>query len=224
MDVLNIKTYNMDTNNTPVLHSKLEEFFQIALKELYWSEQNLVNVLGTMANVASHAELKRVFDEHREQSMIHVQRLESVFEQLALVPNAKHCIGLQGLFDEGWHIIDQTDEGSAQRDVALIIAAQKVEHYEIACYGSFITLANTLKREDVAQLLIPTLNEEKQTDLMLTQIAESGINEQASQEEPESPAVDNTTAGLSMTDIMDREAYANSPSLTPVEMEPIQPS
>ena len=101
---------------------------------------------------------------------------------MALPPQAEPCAGLQGLFDEGWQVIDETEQGSAQRDVALIIAAQKVEHYEIACYGSLITLAKTMGQNQVAKILAPTLQEEKATDIALTEIAEAGINVDASHE------------------------------------------
>jgi ferritin-like metal-binding protein YciE len=91
-------------------------------------------------------------------------------------------MGLQGLFDEGWQVIDETEAGTNQRDVALIIAAQKVEHYEIASYGSLITLAKTMGQQEIAELLGPTLEEEKETDTVLSTIAETGINADASQE------------------------------------------
>jgi ferritin-like metal-binding protein YciE len=94
-------------------------------------------------------------------------------------------LGLQGLFDEGWKVIDESPEGSFKRDVALIIAAQKVEHYEIACYGSLITLAQTLKLNEIAQLFKSTLREEKETDESLSMIAESGLNKEAARETAE---------------------------------------
>lgn len=167
----------MDSTN-----SKLEEFFITLLQEIYWSEQHLVNVLSTMSDAATTSELRDAFNKHREQTLLHVQRLEETFEKLSLPPQAEPSAGLQGLFDEGWQVIDETQEGSAQRDVALIIAAQKVEHYEIATYGSIVTLARTLGRNEISDLLQPTLNEEKETDLLLTEIAEGRINYEASQE------------------------------------------
>jgi ferritin-like metal-binding protein YciE len=163
-------------------HSKLEEFFTTSLQELYWCEQNLVNVLNTMSEVATAAQLRSAFTSHRDQTWTHVRRLEEVFSIMGVPMQAEPSIGLQGLFDEGWQVIDESEEGSAQRDVALIIAAQKVEHYEMACYGSMVTLARTLGRSDVAELLIETLTEEKETDALLTEIAESWANPQASKE------------------------------------------
>jgi ferritin-like metal-binding protein YciE len=160
----------------------LQEFFVTCLQELYWSETHLVDVLNTMSMAATTPQLKEAFLVHREETEKQKKRLEEVFTLLALPPQAEPCAGLQGLFDEGWQVIDETEAGSAQRDVALIIAAQKVEHYEIACYGSLITLARTMRQNEIANILAPTLQEEKATDNALTAIAESGINVDASHE------------------------------------------
>lgn len=164
------------------VNSKLQEFFTTLLQEIYWSEQHLVTVLSTMSDAATTSELKDSFRSHREQTLQHVQRCEQVFDFLNTERQAEPSAGLQGLFDEGWQVIDETQEGSAQRDVALIIAAQKVEHYEIATYGSMVTLARTLEQNEIAEILQSTLNEEKETDLMLTEIAEGRINFEASRE------------------------------------------
>lgn len=164
------------------IHSKLEEFFTTMLQEIYWSEKNLVNVLNTMQDAATNKDLKKSFATHLKQTETHVRRVEEVFAMLSLSPQPEPSAGLQGLFDEGWQVIDETEEGSAQRDVALIIAAQKVEHYEMACYGSMVTLAKTMGRTDVAELLTETLTEEKETDALLTKIAEGKINYKASKE------------------------------------------
>lgn len=181
-----IKKTSMATEKQTVADSKLLEFFVTALQEIYWSETQLVTVLSTMSDAATSDELKDTFQKHREQTQTHVQRLEEVFTMLKADAQPEPSAGLQGLFDEGWQVIDETETGSAQRDVALIITAQKVEHYEIACYGSLITLARTLGLPQVAQILVPTLNEEKETDTLLTSIAEASINEEASQEPVES--------------------------------------
>jgi ferritin-like metal-binding protein YciE len=164
------------------LNSALQSFFVTSLQELYWAEKNLVNVLQTMTEAATTSQLKKAFDLHRQQTVHHAQNLEQVFTEMGLEPQPEPSVGLQGLFDEGWQVIDETEEGSAQRDVALIIAAQKVEHYEIACYGSLVTLANTLGLSNITKLLAPVLQEEKDTDMTLTAIAEGGINAQASEE------------------------------------------
>jgi ferritin-like metal-binding protein YciE len=162
---------------------KLQEFFVTSLQEIYWSETHLINVLTSMGKASTDPKLKEAFDLHAEQTQTHVERLQQVFNNMGLQPQAEPSVGLQGLFDEGWQVIDETEDGSAVRDVALIVAAQKVEHYEIACYGSLITLAKTIGLKDVAKILGPTLEEEKETDLTLTSIAQSGINEEASEEE-----------------------------------------
>jgi ferritin-like metal-binding protein YciE len=182
----------METVNNSSLNSSLEVFMLTMLQEMYWSEVHLVNVLDTMHQVASTTGLKEAFANHRQQTQTHVQRLENVFQLLQMPAEPEMSVGLQGLFDEGWQVIDESQEGSAQRDAALIIAAQKVEHYEIACYGSMVTLARTIGRNDIANILIPTLQEEKETDLLLTGIAEGSINEAASEEpaEPMSQAGD----------------------------------
>jgi ferritin-like metal-binding protein YciE len=168
--------------DSKTLNSALQEFFATCLQEMYWSEVNLLNTLTTMAEEATTSRLKKAFQLHAEQTAGHAKVLEGVFALLGLPPQSEPSAGLQGLFDEGWQVIDETEKGTAQRDVALIIAAQKVEHYEIATYGSLIVLAKTLGHREIVQLLEPVLQEEKETDSILTSIAESGINAEASQE------------------------------------------
>lgn len=172
----------MESNHNGTAGSPLQEFFVTALQEMYWAETNLVNVLHTMANVATTNELREAFELHARQTNEHARQLEQVFALLALDAQPEPCVGLQGLFDEGWQVIDETLEGTAQRDVALIIAAQKVEHYEIATYGSLITLAKTMGQQEIANLLGGILDQEKETDTILTSIAEAGINVEATQE------------------------------------------
>jgi ferritin-like metal-binding protein YciE len=174
---LNISNMNENINS-----SKLGEFFVNSLQEMYWCETHLVEVLSTMTEVSTSAELRDAFETHRDQTRQHVETLDNVFEMLGIKREPRSCAGVQGLFDEGWDMINQTETGSAQRDAALIIAAQKVEHYEIATYGSLVTLAKTLGRKDVAKQLKKTLEEEKETDALLTSIAEASINEEASEE------------------------------------------
>jgi ferritin-like metal-binding protein YciE len=136
-----------------------------------------------MNSAASAEDLKEVFVVHKEETEKHVQRLEEVFALLDLPPEPRFCVGLQGLFDEGWKVIDETQENSPQRDVALIIAAQKVEHYEIATYGSLLTLAKTMGAKQIATILAPTLEEEKEADKTLSAIAEGGLNKEATQDQ-----------------------------------------
>jgi ferritin-like metal-binding protein YciE len=177
----------MQTNSS-TLNSALQDFFATSLQEMYWAEVNMRNTLDTMVEEATTTKLKKAFQLHAGQTEMHAKVLENVFALLGLPPQSEPCVGLQGLFDEGWQVIDETEKGTAQRDVALIIAAQKVEHYEIATYGSLVTLARTLGHTEIAQLLEQVLMEEKETDAILTSIAESGINVEASEE----PAMQST--------------------------------
>lgn len=154
---------------------------------MYWSEKHLVNVLQTMKSTATTDELKNAFEVHMEETRQQMQRIEQIFNQLGLPVTETNSIGMQGLFDEGWHVIDETDEGSFQRDVALVIAAQKVEHYEIACYGSLVNLATLLGYKPIVELLKQSLKEEKETDVKLTQLAEKQLNKGAKNEPAEEP-------------------------------------
>jgi len=162
--------------------SKLEEFFRDELKDIYWEEQQLVKTLPKMAKAATGGELKSAFTQHLEVTKGHVSRLEQVFGLLEQKPQAKKCEAMEGITKEGSSIIEDTDAGTATRDAGLILAAQKVEHYEIATYGGLAQLSRTLGFDDVAELLEQTLNEEKDADESLTELAESIVNEQASEE------------------------------------------
>jgi ferritin-like metal-binding protein YciE len=168
--------------DSKTLNSALQQFLVTSLQELYWSELNLYNTLNTMTEEATTSRLKEAFQLHAEQTDNHAKVLENVFALLGIPAQPEPSVGLQGLFDEGWQVIDETERGTAQRDVALIIAAQKVEHYEIATYGSLSTLAKTLGHTEIVNLLEPVLQEEKETDAILTSIAVSGINVEASKE------------------------------------------
>ena len=167
---------------SPVSDSLLEEFFHDELKDIYWAEQHLVKTLPKMKQAASTQELQDAFEEHLQVTKTHVERLEQVFELLGHKAQAKKCDAMDGLTKEGESIIEDTEEGTATRDVGLIIAAQKVEHYEIATYGGLTTLAKTLGRDDIASILHTTLEEEKAADLGLTEIAENDVNYQAAEE------------------------------------------
>ena len=160
----------------------LAEFFHEELKDIYWAEKHLVKKLPAMQEAASSDELRNAFAEHLEATKEHVSRLEKVFELLGFQPEAKKCDGMEGLVKEGEHIIEETEDGSCTRDVGLILAAQKVEHYEIATYGVLAQLAKTMGNDEVKQLLGTTLEEEKQADELLTTIAESSINYEAATE------------------------------------------
>jgi ferritin-like metal-binding protein YciE len=166
-------------------HSKLKEFFVEQLRDIYWAEKKLVKTLPDMKEAATTIRLKESFNDHLTETERHVERLEQIFELIGEPAKEKKCKAMAGIVDEGEDIIDDTDKGSAQRDVGLIFAAQKVEHYEIATYGGLATLSRTLGYSDIADILEKTLLEEKQADEMLTYIAEHGINYAASLEPEE---------------------------------------
>ena len=161
----------------------LEKFFLDGLKDIYWAEKALTKALPKMQKAATTQELKSAFVNHLAQTKEQIVRLESVFEILGKKAQAKKCDAMEGLVKESEGIIEETEAGTITRDVALIMAAQKVEHYEIATYGGLAQLAKTLGREDVKELLGQTLQEEKDTDMLLTEIAESHINEDAKAED-----------------------------------------
>lgn len=165
-----------------VKDSLLEEFFVEELKDIYWAEKHLHKNLPKMQNAASSPQLKKAFEDHTRVTSDQISRLEEVFRFLDQKAEAKKCEAMEGLVNEAQSIIEDTEKNTATRDVALIIAAQKVEHYEIATYGGLAQLANTLGLDKVANLLGETLEEEKQTDELLTDIAENDINYQANNE------------------------------------------
>jgi len=160
----------------------LDELFHDELKDIYWAEKHLLKALPKLQKAATSEELKNALNEHLEITREHVSRLENVFEILGHKPQAKKCDAMEGLTKEGEKAIEDTEDGTATRDVALIIAAQKVEHYEIAAYGSLAQLAKTMGKEEVKDLLGQTLNEEKEADEKLTEIAESSVNYESTQE------------------------------------------
>jgi ferritin-like metal-binding protein YciE len=152
-------------------------------QDLYNAENQLVKALPKMAKAASSDELRQGFGEHLEQTKGHVQRLEKIFQALGESPKGKKCKGMEGLIEEGSEAMEENYEGSIL-DAALIGAAQRVEHYEIAGYGTVRSMAETLGETDHVSLLEETLEEEKETDEKLTKLAEQ-INTQANQAEGE---------------------------------------
>lgn len=172
----------METQTAQTTDSKLKEFFVDQLEDLLWAEKKLVKTLPKMQEAATSAELKDAFGNHLTQTQNHVSRLEQIFGIIGQEVDTTKCAAMAGIVDEGEDIIDDTEEGTAQRDVGLIFAGQKAEHYEIATYGGMVTLANTLGYKDAADILGQTLAEEKEADSLLSQIAENNINYQASTE------------------------------------------
>jgi ferritin-like metal-binding protein YciE len=173
---------NTTLNANTAVDSKLQEFFISQLQDIYWAEKKLVKTLPKLEEAANAEKLKEAFRNHLYQTEDHVTRLEQVFSSIGEEAKAQKCPAMAGIVDEGEEIIDDTEEGTATRDAALIFAGQKAEHYEIASYGGLAQLARILGYGEAVQLLEATLQEEKDTDALLTQIAENNINERAAEE------------------------------------------
>jgi len=156
----------------------LENLFVHELKDLLSAEKQLVKALPKMAKGANSTALRSAIKEHLEQTKGHVERLEKIFGLLGKSPRAEHCKAMEGLVEEGADLLEE--EGSAMvKDAALIGAAQRVEHYEIAAYGTTRTLAELLGHHEAVELLQQTLDEEKETDEKLTELAMSEVNPEA---------------------------------------------
>src|SRR5687768_16491969 len=140
--------------------SQLEKFFHDQLKDIYWAEKHLLKALPKMRKNATTEELKDAIEEHTSQTEQHVTRLEQVFELMGKKPQAKKCDGMDGLSKEGESVLEETEDGSMTRDAGIIMAAQKVEHYEIATYGTLVQLAKVMGNNKVASILETTLEEE----------------------------------------------------------------
>jgi len=162
--------------------SYLQKFFVDQLKDIYYAEKELIRGLAEMKKASSTEELEDAFDNHTKQTERHIKRLEKVFQLIGKSPEGKKCEAIEGLLREARTIISETKDGTLTRDAALIIAAQKVEHYEIASYGGLVQLAVTMGMNRAADLLDKTLREEEATDRLLTDIAESYVNVKAEQE------------------------------------------
>jgi ferritin-like metal-binding protein YciE len=170
------------TVNTGKEDSALQELFLDELKDAYWAEQHLVKALPKMAKGATSPDLKGAFESHLEETKNHVTRLEQAFESIGEKAKAVKCEAMAGLLKEAEELMSETDKGTEVRDVALISAAQKVEHYEMASYGTLKTLATVLGHSEAAELLEATLGEEKACDQKLTGLAEEHINADAAAE------------------------------------------
>lgn len=163
-------------------NTQLEKYFNDTLKDIYWAEKHLVKALPKMQKAATTEELKEAIGEHITQTKEHASRLEEVFELIGKKAQAKKCEAMEGLIKEGESIVEETENGSMTRDVGIIMAAQKVEHYEIATYGGLVQLAKTMGLNEAAEIFAQTLEEEKETDQGLTEIAENNVNWEAEQE------------------------------------------
>lgn len=168
------------TSRTSKKENPLFELFVAELKDIYWAEKAIIKALPKMIKNAEAEELKAAFEEHLEVTEGQVERLEEVFEIINMTPQGKKCEAMDGLIKEGEELMKEF-KGSPALDAALVSAAQKIEHYEIASYGCLRTYARLLGHDDAVDLLQATLEEEAETDEKLTDIAESFVNEEAEQ-------------------------------------------
>jgi ferritin-like metal-binding protein YciE len=165
-------------------HSKLMKLFEDSLKDIYWAEKALMKALPKMAKKATSDELVEAIEKHLSETEGQVEKVEQVFEIMGKKAQAKKCDAMSGLIKEAEGIMKEAEEG-AMRDAGIIAAAQKVEHYEIATYGTLRTFAQTLGMDDAASVLEEILEEEKNADEKLTEIAMNTINLTAANEEEE---------------------------------------
>lgn len=163
-------------------NSEFHEFFVDELKDIYWAENHLIKALPKMQKAATSTELAKAFEKHTKETQTHIDTLDKVFELLGEKPAAKKCEAMAGLLEEAKSIMEDTAKGTMIRDAGLILAAQKVEHYEIGTYGTLRTFAETMGHTAVQNLLQQTLDNEKETDVALTILAETCVNDSAAQE------------------------------------------
>lgn len=168
-------------SNGSMESSQLMKLFEDQLKDIYWAEKALTKALPKMAKNATAPELVEALNSHLEETKGHVERLELVFSSIDKKATAKKCDAMEGLIKEGGSIMEECEEG-AMRDAGIISAGQKVEHYEIATYGTLRQFAETLGLGEAEDLLQQTLNEEKAADDRLTEIAVNVVNVEASEE------------------------------------------
>ncbi|KAI9452621.1 hypothetical protein F5148DRAFT_1152171 [Russula earlei] len=173
---------SLTSNGSVATNSRLRSFFIDSLKDIYYAEKHLVDALEDLRDDATTNDLKEAFNSHRSVTQGHVIRLEQVFASIGEEADTKKCEAIKGIISEADSIISDTESDTLTRDAALILAAQKAEHYEIATYGTLVQYARLLGEMEAASLLQQTLEEEKEADRTLTGIAESFINEQALQE------------------------------------------
>lgn len=179
----------MNTTSTltqKVLKNKYKPLFQFfidGIKDLYWAEKAIEVLLKKNKSLAYTEELSDAIENHERETQKHILRLEKVFYSLNMKPEAKKCEAMAGIIKEAEETVGETPENSMTRDAVIIISAQKVEHYEIASYGGLLQIALTFNMIPIADLLEKTLLEEEETDVLLSEIAESFINLEAAQED-----------------------------------------
>mgnify|MGYP001807859457 CR=1 FL=1 len=160
----------------------LQSLFVNELKDIYYAEKQAIDALGEQADASTTDEVRNAFLLHQNETRNQVSRLEQVFNSIGIDVEEGSCDAIDGLVDDAQRIVSNTDSGSLTRDAGLIIAGQKIEHHEIAAYGSVVTLAQVLGYQEAARLLQQTLDEEKNADKKLTILAESFINNRAASE------------------------------------------
>jgi ferritin-like metal-binding protein YciE len=178
------KTSSSKKSNNSDVAKGLHGLFENELKDIYWAEKALVKALPKMAKKATSEELVEALEEHLKVTERQVARLEEVFTAIGVKAEAKKCEAMVGLITEAEDVMKETEPGVVC-DAGIIASAQKVEHYEIATYGTLCAFAKTLGEDEALELLEETLNEEKEADVTLTQIAESSINVEAAGEDME---------------------------------------
>ncbi len=156
--------------------TQFREFFIDSLRDIYWAEKELNKSLPKMMKAASCQELSRAIEKHIHETERQIETLEQAFELMGEKPRGKRCEAMAGLLEEASSMIADTEKNSCIRDAGLILAAQKVEHYEIATYGTLVAFARQMGETRVADLLQRTLDEEKRTDGLLTKVAEGSVN------------------------------------------------
>ena len=154
--------------------------FEDSLKDIYWAEQALAKALPKMQKNATDEKLQKAIENHIVETEEHIVRLEQCFEVLGKKAQAKKCEAMQGILEEGKTIMEETEQG-AVRDSGIIAAAQKVEHYEIASYGTLAAFAKVLNQEECINILLSTLEEEKKCNDLLTELADTNLNSQAAE-------------------------------------------
>jgi ferritin-like metal-binding protein YciE len=157
---------------------ELKDLFEDSLKDIYWAEKALLKTLPVMMKNATDKKLKKAIENHITETEEQIDRLEACFKALGKKAQAKKCDAMQGLLEEGKSIMEETEPGTV-RDAGIIAAAQKVEHYEIATYGTLAAFAKVLKEKDCLKYLLETLEEEKNCDALLTKVADTNLNSKA---------------------------------------------
>jgi len=171
---------NQSGSNGSLQESQLQKLFEDELKDIYWAEKALTKALPKMIKNATSEDLIAALEEHLKQTQEHVSRVEKVFEIIGKNAVSKKCDAMAGLIEEATGIMEDTEQG-AMRDAGIISAGQKVEHYEIASYGTLRQFAETLGLDNVAEILAATLSDEKAADAKLSEIAVSAINIEAAE-------------------------------------------